>query len=120
MIVTDGSAGFSDVLNAALVSTLDVIAEGEECIRAESYVIVLSKPSLLLFSCEYLRLNLEDVLPCTFSENVLVLVRNVYVDSVVSVGTADVVNELETKYLRALSEPPVISLVTCESCSVDS
>ena len=32
MVVTDGTAGFSDVLNAALVSTLDVVAEGEECV----------------------------------------------------------------------------------------
>ena len=33
MIVTDGAAGFCDVLNSALVSALDVVAEGEERIR---------------------------------------------------------------------------------------
>ena len=96
MVVTDGSAGFCNVLNAALMSTLDVVTEGEESVRAKSYVVVLSEPSLLLFSCEYSRLNLEDVLPCAFCENVLILVRDVNVDSVVSVRSSDVINELET------------------------
>jgi len=32
VIVTDGSAGLGNILNAALLCSLDVIAEGEECI----------------------------------------------------------------------------------------
>ena len=32
VIVTDRAAGFSDILNAALVGTLNVVTEWEECI----------------------------------------------------------------------------------------
>ena len=48
IVITDRSAGFSNILNTALVSTLDIVTEGEECIRAQSYIIVLCKPFLLL------------------------------------------------------------------------
>ena len=35
VVVTDGSAGFCNVLNAALVSALDVVAEREESVRTD-------------------------------------------------------------------------------------
>ena len=38
-IVADGAAGLCNILNTAALCTLDVIAEGEECIRAEGYTV---------------------------------------------------------------------------------
>ena len=49
MVITDGSAGFSDILNAALVCTLNVIAEGEKCITANGHAANGGQIRRLLF-----------------------------------------------------------------------
>ena len=82
MIVTDGSARLSDVLNAALSCSLDVITEGEECVGTECYIVVLLKPLLLLFLCKYFGLNLEELLPSALGKNVVVLIGDIDIDSV--------------------------------------
>ena len=120
MIVTDGSAGLSDILNAALSSSLDVITEGEECIGTEAYVEVLLEPLLLLFLCKYFGLNLEELLPSALGKNVVVLIGDIDIDSVVSVRSSDTVYELKSHDLGVLTEPPDICLVTCKSCAVDT
>ena len=38
-VITDGSAGFCDVFHAALVSALDVVAEGEESVGAQGNIL---------------------------------------------------------------------------------
>ena len=119
MVVTDGSAGFGNVLNTALVSTLDVIAEREECIGTECNISVLGKPRLLLFDRKRLRLLLEQGLPNSVAEYILIFVRHIDIDGVVSVRTADTVNELKAHDLGILSHPPVVSLGTCKPCAVD-
>ena len=99
IVVAYAAASLSNKLYAALVGTLDVVAEGEESIGAEANACVLSQPCLLFLACEYSRLYLEDTLPLALAENVLVLVADVNVDSVVAVCTADIINELESHYL---------------------
>ena len=47
------------------------------------------------------------------------LFGNINIDGIVTDGTADVINKLQTHDLRMLSEPPDISLVSCKSCAVD-
>ena len=69
---------------------------------------------------EHLRLYLECVLPYALSQYIIMLVRNVNVDSVISVRTSYVVNELKSQNLWVLSEPPDVSLVSCQSCAVYS
>ena len=54
------------------------------------------------------------------SQYIIMLVRNVNVDSVISVRTSYVVNELKSQNLWVLSEPPDVSLVSCQSCAVYS
>ena len=119
VVVTDRTAGFCDVLNAALVSALNVVAEREESVRTDGYVCILCDPLLLLFHGQYLRLNFEKCLPYAVSQYIIVLFGNVNVDGVVTDRTADVVNKLKSHDLRMLSEPPDVCLVSCKSGAVD-
>ena len=48
MVVADAAASLSNELYATLVGTLDVVTEGEEGIRAESYLRILSYPCFFL------------------------------------------------------------------------
>ena len=120
MIVTDTTACFCYVFNTTLMSTLNIVAEWEESVRTKANACVLCKPFLLFSLSEHLRLYLECVLPYALSQYIIMLVRNVNVDSVISVRTSYVVNELKSQNLWVLSEPPDVSLVSCQSCAVYS
>ena len=120
MIVPDRSARLGNVSHTALFSSLDVVAEWEESVRTKANACVLCKPFLLFSLSEHLRLYLECVLPYALSQYIIMLVRNVNVDSVISVRTSYVVNELKSQNLWVLSEPPDVSLVSCQSCAVYS
>ena len=120
IIVTNGAAGLCDIGNAALLSSFDVITEGEECIASESNAGNGSKVSLLLSLGKRLGLLGEEGLPYAVCEYVLVFIRNIYVDSIVSVGTLYAVKEGKVKNLVVLTEMPDVSLVTCKTGAVDS
>ena len=49
MIVTDAATSLGNELHTTLMSTLDIVTEGEERIRAKSHLRVLGNPGLLLF-----------------------------------------------------------------------
>ena len=120
MIVPDRSARLGNVSHTALFSSLDVVTEWEESVRTKANACVLCKPFLLFSLSEHLRLYLECVLPYALSQYIIMLVRNVNVDSVISVRTSYVVNELKSQNLWMLSDPPDVSLVSCQSCAVYS
>ena len=93
VVVTDRSARLGDILYAALVGTLDIVAEWEEGVRAESHILHLVEPCAFLLFCEYRRLLCEDLLPLTLSENIHVLISDINVDGVVAVRTFDFVDK---------------------------
>ena len=93
VVVTDRSARLGDILYAALVGTLDIVAEREEGIGAESHILHLIEPCAFLLLCEYRRLLSEDLLPLTLSENIHILVPDINVDGVVAVRTFDIVDK---------------------------
>ena len=74
MIVADAATSLGDELHATLMGTLDIVAEGEECIRAEGHLRVLGNPSFLLLHRQHLGLGLEELLPGTVTQHVVVLV----------------------------------------------
>ena len=119
-IVPLGSAGLCDVLYTALTSSLDIVSEGEECIGATNNICIFSKPCLLFLSCKYGRLLSEDGLPGTLGKNILILIADVEVDSIVTVSSLDGVEELETEDLGALAKEPVVSLASGKPGAVDS
>ena len=109
-----------DVLHAALVGALDVVAEGEEGIGTEGHLGVLGNPCFLFFWCEGSGLFSEELLPCTFAKDIFVFIADVYVDGVVAVGTADAFFEWEGENLGALAEPPDVGFVTSKTGAVDA
>ncbi len=120
IVVTYRTACLCYILYAALVSTLDVVAEREESVRTESYAAVLGYPCLLLLHCEHLGLLLEEHLPCSVTQNVVMVLRDIYVDGVVAISATDVVHEGKIHHLRVLAQPPDVSLVAGETCAVDA
>mgnify|MGYP001064455127 CR=1 FL=1 len=120
IIITDRAACLCNILNAAAMRTLNVIAEREECVTAESNVLQLCNPSLFLFASQRFRFFSEEVFPYAVSQYILIIIGDVNVDGVVAVGAAYSVNEREVHYFRVLAQPPYIGLVSCEACAVDT
>ena len=119
-VITHGAAGLCDVLYAALVCSLDIVGEGEECVGAQGHILHLIQPCSLFFSGEYRGLHLEDGLPYAVCKYVLVLIAHVNVNSVVSVGSAKAVYKLQTQHLGRLTQEPVVSLAAGKSGTVDT
>ena len=91
-IVADRSAGLCDIAYAALCRAVDIIREGEECIRAYRYTAYCSKVGVLLFTGKGLRSFREVVLPYVIAEyRVRISVGEIKIDDVVFIGSADTV-----------------------------
>ena len=121
MIVADGATSLGDKLHTTLVGTLDVVAEGEEGIRAKGHLRVLGYPGFLLFHRQHLWLRLEELLPGTVAEYIVMLVlRDIHIDGVVAVCTADTIHERQVHHLRMLAEPPDVGLVACQASTMDA
>lgn len=59
IVVADRTAGLGDVIDAAAMSSFDVVAKGEESVAAEGYAVELSNPDLLFFPCKGLRFSVK-------------------------------------------------------------
>ena len=94
-VVAYGAAGLGNVFNTALVCSLDVVGEGEECVGTYGYVGVACEPGFLFFAGEDFGLNLEALLPFAFTQYIFILIADVYIDGVVSVGTTEGIKKLE-------------------------
>ena len=73
IVIAHRATGLSNKLYATLVGTLNVVAEGEERVRAESHAAVLGDPCLLLFHGQHLGLLLEEHLPCAVAPQKVVV-----------------------------------------------
>ena len=49
MIIAHRTTGLCDELHTALVGALDIVAEGEEGVRAKCHLRILGNPGLFLF-----------------------------------------------------------------------
>ena len=120
IVVANAAAGLCNVFHATLVGTLDVVAEGEEGIGTETYLRVLGNPRFLFLAGEGFGLCLEELLPGAVAENIIVVVGDIYIDGVVTVGTADIVDKGEVHHFRMLAEPPDVGFVTGQAGAVDT
>ena len=100
--------------------TFYIVAEREECVRAQCHLRVLRKPRLALVCGQRFGLFGEEQLPRAFLQEVFVFVGNIDVDGVVAVGTAYSFLERQVHHLRTLSQPPFVSLASCQSCAVNA
>ena len=121
MVVAYRAASLGDELHATLVGTLNVVAEGEEGIRAQSHLGVLGYPLFLFCQRQHLGLFGEELLPGTVAQHIVVLVlRDVHINGVVAVGTADALLEGQCKHLRMLAQPPDVGLVASQTGAMDA
>ena len=121
MIVAYAATSLGYELHTALMSTLDIIAEGEEGVRAKGHLCVLSNPGFLLFHRQHLRLCLEELLPGSVAKHVVVLVlRDIHVDGVVAISPADTIHKRQVHHFRVLAQPPDIGLVACQTSTVNT
>ena len=89
MVVTYAAACLCNIFYAALVRTLNVVAEWEERVRTECDTRILGNPLLAFLTCQRLWTFREELLPYAILQHIFILVRNLNVDGVVTVGTAD-------------------------------
>ena len=120
MVVAHGTASLSHVGHTAAVGTLDVVAEGEEGVRAQRDAPVEGDPFLFLSTSEHFGFFGEVLLPLAVGQDVHVVVRDVQVDGVVAVGAADLLHPGEVHHLRVLAQPPDVGLVTGQAGAVDA
>ena len=85
------------------MGALDIVAEGEEGVRAQSHLRVLCYPCFLLFHRQHFGLLLEELLPGAVAQHVVVVLGDIHVDGVVAVCTADIVHEGQIHHLRMLA-----------------
>jgi len=111
VIVSDRSAGLRDNGNAALLRSFDIITEWEERVGAQRNACNSVKVCSLLCLCEGLGLSGKECLPNAVSEDVIALVGDINVDSVISVGTLYAVDKGKVQHLLVLTEMPDVSLV---------
>ena len=102
------------------MSTFDVVAEWKESIATNAYTLVLCNPSLLLLAGQWLRLLCEELLPNAILQYVFPLIRDVDIDGVVTVCTANLLLERQVHHLRTLAQPPLVCLGTCKAGTVDT
>ena len=102
------------------MSTLNIVAEWEESITTYRYTLVLCNPSLLLLAGQWLRLLCKELLPNAVLQYILPLIRDVNIDGIVAVGTTDLLLERQVHHLRTLAQPPLISLRTSQTGTVDT
>ena len=67
VVIADGTARFSDIADAALVGSFNVVAEREESVGTQGNACVLCQPFFLFFNSQRFRLFCEEVLPCAVS-----------------------------------------------------
>ena len=120
IVIADGAAGLGDVVDTAAMSPFDVVTEGEESIAAQGDAVELGNPGFLFFPCERFRFFREQILPDAVGQDVFVIIRDVDVDSVVTVRAADIVAERQIQDFRILAEPPDIGFVTSQARAVDA
>ena len=119
VVVADAATGLCNILHTALVGALHIVAEWEEGIATKADASILGYPGLFLLSAEGLWLFCKELLPFALGKYIHIVVADIDVDGVVSVGTANARNEGQRHYLGVLTEPPDVGLVACQSRAMD-
>ena len=120
MVVTNTSTSLCYIFYTTLIRTLNVVAKWEESIRTECNTCVLSNPLLAFFTCQRLWTFCEELLPYTILQYIFILIRDVDIDCVISISTANILLKWEVYHLWTLAQPPFVSLATCQASTMDA
>lgn len=120
LVVAHRAAWLSNHCNSRLVRSLDVVSEREERVASEGDICVLGNPFFLLFVRKDFWLYLEQSLPFSVRENVVVLRPDVNVNRIVAVSALYSVYKLQSQNFRRLAEPPVVRFLSRKAGAVDA
>ena len=73
MIISYRTSRLCDIAYTAFVCTFDIVSEGEECVRAQSYASHCIQPCTFLFAGQYFRLLCKKLLPDAVCEYVIMI-----------------------------------------------
>ena len=90
VVVANRSARLGNVLHAAFVGSLDVVAKGEEGVGTERHTGLRSQEFLLFLPGQPLRLLGKEFLPSTIREHIHVILGKININGIVPVRTADI------------------------------
>ena len=99
-VITNRSARLCDVLDAALVCALDVVAEREEASEPKVTPFIWSSHARFSSLVKTSGFTLKIFSHASVCENIHVLLADVNVDRIVTVCAADAVYELQIQHLR--------------------
>lgn len=118
IVIAHRTACLCDIFDATLVGALNIVAKGEECVRTEADIGVLTYPVFFLIHGERLRLAGEELLPYSVPQDIIVLLTDVDINGVVAVGATDIVHPREIEHLLVLAKPPCIGLITGQTSAM--
>ena len=118
-IVTHGAAGLNDILNAALLCTVNVIGEGEERVAAKRHILHPIQPCPALFSRKYRRFHLKGLLPDSVRQHIHIIIAHIHVNGIVTVRAAQLIHKLQPQHLGGLAQEPVVRLASGQAGAVN-
>ena len=96
-VVADGAAGLCDIFYSAALCSFDVVAEREECVRAERYAVYRGEICLDFLVGQRLGAGGEILLPVALGADIFFVFVDVAVNDIVPVGAAYRILEGEVK-----------------------
>ena len=64
--------------------------------------------------------SVNTLLPFSISKNIHIFITNIKINCIISICTFHIFLKWKIKYLWCLTKKPVISLLSCKSCTVNS
>ena len=102
VFVADRAARLRHVRNAAFISPLNIVVEGEECVRSEGNAADRGKIGGNIAFRERVGAGDEIFLPGAFGADVFLVAIDVSVDNVIARGSSYIASERQRKHFIAL------------------
>ena len=102
VFVADRAARLRHVRNAAFISPLNIVVEGEECVRSEGNAADRGKIGGNIAFRERVGAKDEIFLPVAFGADVFLVAIDVSVDNVIARGSSYIASERQRKRFIAL------------------
>ena len=119
-VVANRAAGFGNIFYAAELCSLDIVAEREECIRAERNSVDSVEIFTYLRFCKRFGTGGKIFLPVTLGTNIFLAFIDISVNYVVTLGSAESGEKGKIKNPVALAKEPCVRLSAGKTGAVNS
>ena len=120
LLVADGAAGLDDGRHAGAAGTLDVVAKGEERVRAQADARYMAQVLFLLFGGQRRGLLGKGLGPDIVANDILRGVADVNINGVVPVGLCHIIAERQVEHLVHVAQLPVVGFLAGQTGAVDA